>query len=254
MKEKKIEDFLGVLTIFVMVLTVFAVVAIYSGIKDIDTHPNYRNTINVSGEGEVFVKPDLGMVTFSVTNEDESAQKALTENTSKTNQLFNYLKEKGIEEKDIKTTSFNISPRYEYIEKDMYGSGKRVLAGYQATQAVEVKIREIDVMGEIIEGGVTSGANEVYGVRFVVEDEEQYMEEVREMAINNAKDKADKLAGQLGVRLVQIVNYNESGSPIMYREEMAYDAVGTGGSYPSTSVQVGENSIKSTVSISCEIK
>ncbi len=259
MKDNRIFNVLIIVfVVFLVSLTVLVNVTISNKAKEaeyIGKSPNFRNIITVSGEGEIYARPDLGLAVFSVTNEHSDVQQALAENTRNTNRIIDFLKENGIEERDMKTTNFNIFPRYEYIEQGIFSSGKRVLAGYQVIQSVEVKIREIEETGKIIEGAIKSGANEVSGIRFIIENEEEYLNEARTAAIEDAKRKAKDLSGHLGVKLARITNYNESGSPIIYSPsmDMSREAFGMGGE-SAPDIQTGENLIRVMVNVSYEIE
>lgn len=209
------------------------------------------STITVTGDGEVIVKPDLALVNFSVVTEADSAAKAMTDATEKMNQVIKAMKDSGIKEKDLKTTSFNVSPRYEFSQSSWPNPGQRSLIGYEVRQTLEVKIREIDKSGDIIGKAVESGANQVGNLQLTVDNQEKYKNEAREQAIDEAKGKAKELASQLGVRLVKITNFQEGDSPVFFLE--ASDSMGRGGG-ESPQIEVGENTIEVNVTISYEIK
>ena len=255
MKENKFFNALIViLVVFLVSLTVLASMMVLNTAKEsqyIGKSDNFQNTISVLGEGEVFAKPDMGMAVFTVSNENKDVREALNEKTNNFNRLVEFMKESGIEEKDMKTISFTITPRYEYPEADNFSPGRRVLAGYQATQSLEVKVRDIDKMGIIVQGAVNAGANEVTDIRFVVENEEEYRNESRALAVGDAKLKAEKLANKLGVELVRITHYSENEGPIVF-DMMRREAVGMGG--PAPDIQTGENLIRTVVTINYEIK
>jgi len=255
MKDSKFFNALiVVLVVFLASLTVLVSVMILNTAKEsqyIGKSDDFQNTISVLGEGEVFVKPDMGMAVFTVSNENKDVREALNEKTNNFNRLVEFMKESGIEEKDMKTINFIITPRYEYPEADNFFPGRRVLAGYQATQSLEVKVRDIDKMGIIVQGAVNAGANEVTDIRFVVENEEEYRNESRALAVGDAKLKAEKLADKLGVELVRITHYSENEGPIVF-DMMRAEAVGMGG--PAPDIQTGENLIRTVVTINYEIK
>lgn len=207
------------------------------------------NTISVSGEGRVFIKPDIALISVGVTKNNidfVAAQKGATEVINKT---VNFLKSKEVEEKDIKTTSYNISPQYDYIK------GEQKFRGYEVSQNLEIKIRNLDSVGEILSGVTQSGANMVSSLRFEVDNMDKSKEEARAEAIVEAKEKAKILSKQLGVRLKKIVSYYESDGgfhgPIYFGEA----TFGKGGDFaPAPSVSTGENEIKINVSVMYEIR
>ena len=207
----------------------------------------YRNTINVIGEGKVMAKPDIALVKASVVSEGKNVTAVQDANTKNMNKIIEFLEDSGVKEKDIKTVNYNLNPRYVYRE----GAAPRI-AGYSITQGLEIKIRDLDKVGQILEGTVTAGANQINSFVFRVDDDEELRAEAREIAIKEAKKKAKELASQLGVKLVKLSGYNESFSnPIMYKE-MSYDMAGRGGG-GLPNVQAGENEIIVNVNLSYEI-
>ncbi len=211
--------------------------------------------VSVSGTGEVFAVPDIATITFSVINESETAEEAIRESAEKMNQAINFLKEQGIENSDLKTTNLGVYPRYEYRSAgEMFPpSGERELVAYQANQSLEVKIRNLDEVGSIIEGTINVGANQVSNLFFTVEDEEELKNKAREMAIAEANKKASELENQLGIKLKRIVSYNETGQPYLMRdfavgaETMAMDS-------DTPVIEPGENRIEVGVNIGYQIE
>ncbi|MDO8424887.1 MAG: SIMPL domain-containing protein [bacterium] len=213
------------------------------------------NSVTVSGVGEVFVKPDLAQTFFSVVTEAKTVGQALSGNTEKMNAVISFIKGQGVEAKDLKTTAFNIYPRYEYqrVETDIYPypPGKRVLVGYEVSQSLQVKVRDLTKVGTIIEGAAQAGANQIGDLQFTVDKEDEFKKQAREQAITQAKDKAKELASQLGIKLVRVINFSEGvSSPIFFGKEMAMSPSG-GGSVPQ--VETGENKIQVQISITYEI-
>lgn len=216
-----------------------------------------KDTITVSGKGEVMVKPDIATVSFGVTAENLDVAKAQTEATTKMNGIIDLLKSKGVAEKDIKLTNYNIYPRYDYVQATtLYPyTGKQVLAAYVVSQTVEVKIRDISKAGEILSGAGALKVTDVSGLNFTVDKEDAVKDEARALAIADAKDQAKILAKNLGVKLVKITAFSESGNyPIYYGMNKSM-ALGVGGdSEIAPQVPMGENKITSNVSITYEIR
>ena len=215
------------------------------------------NTITVYATGEVYTKPDLTITTFSAITEAKTVAEALSENTEKMNDVISFVKAQGVEDKDLKTTSFNIYPRYEYqkIETEIYPypPGKRVLVGYEVTQSLEVKIRDMTKIGDILQGATDAGANQVGDLQFTIDKEEEFEKQARKEAIEKAKAKAEELAFQLGVNLVKITNFSESSvAPYFYGLEKAAAPAGLGGG-EAPQIETGENKIEVTVTITYEI-
>jgi len=245
------------LMVLLFASTLYIFVSIQNKIKEgryIGQEIESKNTITVSGTGEVYTKPDLAFTTFSVVTEKKEVAEAMEENTQKMNAIINSIKEQGIEEKDLKTTSFNIYPIYEWNERtQFYPDGQRVLVGYEIKQSLEVKIRDMGKIGIIIQKATDAGANQVGNLQFTIDDEDEVKKQAREQAIKEAKDKAKELASQLGIKLVRIVNFNENGTIPYYSAPKAEMAAMDSNSEEVLQVETGENKIEVNVSITYEI-
>jgi len=255
--EKNI--FLVIIGAFFVVLILFFGVSIQNKIKEgkyIGQEIESKNTISVSGTGEVYAKPDLAIINFAIENEAKTVAEAMSENTKKMNEIINSLKNEGIDEKDLKTLNFNIYPRYEWhdelITKD---NSRRVLVGYEVSQSLQVKIRNMEQIGEIIREAANAGANQIGNLQFTIDNQDEFEKQAREKAINEATEKAKELASQLGIDLVRIVNFNESSSrPSIYNlAKSSYDIMSAGGIEEASQVETGENKIEMTVNITYEI-
>jgi len=202
-------------------------------------------TINVSAEGKVEVSPDMANISFSVVTEGTDTQKIYADNTSKMNSAIEFVKSKGIEEKDIKTTQYNLSPKYEYDEE----TRKSFISGYTLTQTVSVKVRELAKVAEVIEGLSPLGINQIGNISFTVEDQEQYLAEARNEAFAKAKAKAETMAAVNGVKLGRVMNFSEyQASYYGYKGE----ALGLGGGdavLPAPQIQPGTQEVTIQVNI-----
>ncbi len=245
----------GVRAILALLVGILLIVLIaYFAIDVKNKIQTTENTITISETGTVYTKPDLAVTSFSVITEEKTVAKAMEDNTKKMNDVISFIKEQGVEDKDLKTTAFSISPRYEWYDSDNY-SGRRVLVGYEIRQTLEVKLRDLDKIGVIIEGGTSVGANEVSDLQFTVDKQDELKKQARDEAITKAKAKAEELAKQLGVKLVRISNFSES-TAIPYYATIKESALGIGGGgvAPATpQVETGENKIEVQVSITYEI-
>lgn len=253
------------LGVLVIILAIYVGVLAIGEIKKVgiigkDLAP--QATISVSGEGERFMKPDLATISFTVRKEAKTVSAAQEEATKQVDAVLAELKVLGIDEKDIKTTAYNIYPKYEW-NASLYPCvdyrcppGKQVLTGYEVSHSSDVKIRKIEnagvVLGKLGELQVT----EVGQVAFSIENEDKVKAEARAEAIKEAKEKADKLAGDLGVSLVRIVSFSESGGGYMPMYSKAIDSFGVGGTSvaPTPEIPIGENKIASNVTIVYEIR
>jgi len=249
-KKNIITALMIVAIIFLVSLTVWVSIDAQNKVRETE------NTITVSDTGEIYAKPDLALTTFSVITEEKTVAEAMSENTKKMNAIISSVKGQGVEEKDLKTTTFNIYPRYEWqrekTEIPPYPQGERVLVGYEVRQSLQVKIRDMEKVGKIIEGATAAGANQVGDLQFTIDKEDELKAQARKEAIEKAKTKAKELASQLGVNLVRISNFSESGVVPRYYDLKEEVPMGIGGG-ETPQIEVGENKITVTVTITYEI-
>lgn len=243
-------------------IVIAVIVVIFIGKMAFGGHCEWRdnkgvvNTITVSGKGEKMATPDIAQISFGVSAENMDVGKAQTESATKINNIIDLLKTKGVDVKDIKTTNYSINPRYDYIQASTnypYG-GKQVLAGYTVSQTVEVKIRKIADAGAILSGVGEFGVTDVSGLNFLVDAEDTLKLEARNLAIKDAKDQAEVLAKELGIKLVKITSFSESNNYPVYRDYMMSAKAEMAPSSVAPQVPAGENTITSNVSITYEIK
>lgn len=219
-------------------------------------------TISVTGEGEVTAIPDIGKFSFSVMAEGADAVKAREESNTKANDIIAFLKEKGVEEKDIKTESYNLSPKYKYEQKPCpigsYCPLEQIQDGFEVMQIISVKVRNIDLAGDLVAGAGDKGATNLSGLEFTIDDTSVLEDEARKEAIADAKAKAEVLAKELNVELERMVGYyeEENGGPVPYYGMGGDMMVKTAMEESSVSpdIPVGENTTKSRVTITYQIK
>jgi uncharacterized protein YggE len=255
--QESIKSALGMLTIVLILVSVFIIVQIVSGFKkqgDFDT-------ITVDASAETFATPDIAEISFSVIKEDKELVVAQENVDAIIKNTLESLKAVGIEEKDIKTTYYNANPRYEYGKvicmQYRCDDGERALVGYEANQSISVTIRNLDNVGKVISVLGSAEVSNIYGPNFRIEDEDDLKAQVREEAIAKAKDKAKDLAKNLGVRIVGIENFSEGyGGGIYYAKTeigMAEDmAVSSGAG--NAIIPTGENKVETSVTITYRVK
>lgn len=256
-----------------MFLSIFLLVKIVADLKKLpnagrEIYP--QSTIMVSGQGEAFAIPDVASFTFSVTETSETVESAQGLLDAKISKSLAVLKEAGIEEKDIKTTNYNVYPKYEWSQKPCArgiepaggftypcSNGQNELVGYEVSQSITVKVRKVDQAGDLVSKIGAVKVSNISGVEFTVDDREKYVKQAREEAISKAKEEAKILAKQLGVRLGRILYYNDnSGYPMpYYGEGMGGDMMKVSSVAPARAeLPQGETKITANISITYEIK
>ncbi len=210
---------------------------------------NAQNTISISGMGKVTAKPDTSNITFTVRQQAKDNKEGQDKIAKKIALALPQIK-KLVDEKDIKTNSYSSYPRYLYP-----ANSQAKIDGYDVSQSVTIKVRKIDDVAKVLDIISTSGINEVSGPDYVIDNDDIYKDQARALAIKQAKEKAEVLAGQLGVNITRIVSFAESGSgprPMYMMKAMSVSQ----GSDVATAPELptGENEISSSVTITFEIK
>lgn len=221
------------------------------------------NTVSFSGEGKVLAKPDIALTTLTILTEATTSKAAQDNNSKKSEAVMDFLKKQEIDEKDIKTVSYNIYPQYSYprpysptqsyMPPDYYSNPK--ITGYQVNETIEVKIRDLGKVSSILDGVVTAGVNQISGLQFDIDDKEKLKAEAREKAVADAKKKADELEDQVDIKLGKIINYTEgfNGWPApMYYKAAEFDSAEMGGGGPD--IATGQNEVVVNVTITYQIK
>jgi uncharacterized protein len=264
MQTEELKNIYKWVWIVLIILAVFLGVRTLASLKDLrNTSPSY-NTINVTGEGEVFAIPDIASFSFTISADAKTVSEAQEQVTDKMETVIGAIRGLGIEEKDIKTTDYSVYPRYSYTQAPCTQfscpPSRQVLEGYTATQNVSVKVRETKNAGDALAAAGEKGATGLSNISFTVDDPEKLTEEARKMAIENAREKAEVLSDELGVRLVRVVSFYDSsdngGVMPMYREMvgMGSDGKDIAVAQSAPPIPVGENKYKVMVNVVYEIR
>ncbi len=218
------------------------------------------DTITVQGNGQATLPPDVARISFTVENTSATVSEAQAATTKQANAAIEYVKEQGIDDKDVKTLSYNISPQYSYPNPCSPGalcptySGTPKITGYHVAQTIQVTMRDLSKTGELLGGLGSLEVQNVNGPALALDDSTAGYNAARADAIDKAKKQAKLLAKQLGVRLGKIVNFSESSGgypyPMMYG--MGGDAVLSKAEAPN--IPTGENTYNASVSITYEIR
>jgi uncharacterized protein YggE len=170
-------------------------------------------TISVSGVGQVSARPDRALVRLGVQVEAGTAGEALAQNSAHIQNVLSALAEAAIPVEDIQTHTVQLQPRY-----DEHTIGQR-LAGYMALNVVEVRVRNLDELGKLLDTAVGAGANTIQGIYFEVSDSTALLDQAREAAMQEAKHKAERLAALANAELGEVYTLNEASylpPPVIY--------------------------------------
>lgn len=215
---------IGLLSLFLLVKTVNEIKT-YSTIGEPATA--YQNAITVSGKSEMMIKPDVTVLSITIDESANTIEEAQSKAATKEKRAIAFAKEKGIKADDIKTTYYYTSTKYETastpcpmpktptVSYVAYPCGSKTIeAGYQTTETVEFRIRDItahpEKAGELVAGLGSMGVKPSNPVS-TVDNPEAFKRQVRAEAIAKARKEAEVLARDLGVKLVKITSFAENG-------------------------------------------
>lgn len=241
---------------YLITILIIGIVASYLGtlIYQFKNLPqNYPQQISVTGEGKAYAKPDIALVNLGVHSEATKSQDAVDKNNTIMNDIIKAVKDLGIDEKDMKTTSYNLSPLHDYTQKG------RVFKGYSLDQQLQVKIRNFEKISDVLDKASSLGANTIGDLQFTVDNPETARAEARAKAIEQAKEKAVSLFAQSGLKMGKLVNVYEGGFGGCGYGGCTVPTYGMGRALDKTAsvapeIQPGQSEINTTVTLTYWIK
>lgn len=201
--------------------------------------------ISVNGTGSVTVTPDVGVFDIGVEVTEETVALARSGAAEAMQRVRDAVAASGVEDRDISTRSFNIYPQYDYDREE----GPPEIIGYTVNNWIEVKVRDIDRLSEVLDDALTAGGDaiRVGGISFRVDEPEQYTDEARKLAVEDARARAQQLADLAGVTLGDARSISESSGGFARQGIARAEAAFAGDS--STPISPGESEVAVTVHI-----
>lgn len=169
---------------------------------------NKNDLFTTTGEGKAVAIPDIASLSIGITQNATTVSEAQKKINEVSKKITYSVKDIGIEEKYIKTTNYSVYPDYNYTLS-------RTITGYKATQNMEIKIKDIQKINQVIDTATSNGANIIGNVNFTFSDQlkAELEEKARKEAIDSAKKKAESLAKVSGIKLRKLINVVESDNP-----------------------------------------
>ena len=205
--------------------------------------------LEVTAEGESKRVPDLATITAGVVTQAADAAAAMRENATRMDRVITALKRAGIADKDVRTASISLQPQYRYAENQ-----PPVITGYQASNTVTVKFRDIAKSGGVLDALVATGANQINGPDLGLDDPAAAMDEARLDAMAKARARAELYARAAGLKVKRILSISETGSemprpvPILMRaQRMVADSA-------QSKILPGEQSLTVNLSVRFELE
>jgi uncharacterized protein YggE len=202
--------------------------------------------LDISATGESHRIPDIATISAGVVTQASSAARALGDNATRMTATIAALRKAGVEARDIQTQSIRLSPQYRYENNQ-----PPVLTGYQASNNVSVRFRDIARAGAVLDALVAAGANQIDGPNFSIDHPEAALDEARTEAVAKARARAELYARAAGLRVGRIVRISESGGDGVPVRPMPMMAMAK---RDATPIAAGEEALSVTLQVTFELQ
>ena len=197
--------------------------------------------VTVTGEATVAVAPDTAVIRIGVSSQEKTAREASEANAKQMTAVLAAIKGNGIAERDIQTSRLSLQPQY-----DPNKAGTAHLTGFQATNQVTVRIRDIDKLPALLDRAIAAGANEMSGIEFVVSEQSKLLDRARDDAVADAHRKAELYARAAGAKLGHVVAITEESSVVPPRPMQALRA-------SAVPIAPGEQTLRAMITVTYEL-
>jgi uncharacterized protein len=203
--------------------------------------------LELTARGEAKRVPDVAVISTGVVTQSVDAASVMRDNAARMARVLAALKRAGVADKDVTTSAINLMPQYRYNNNQ-----PPVITGYQASNQVSVRFRDISRSGAILDALVKEGANEINGPSLTIDDPQAAQNEARVAAIKAARERATLYASTMGMKIKRIVSITESegmsGGPVPLMMMKA------GREAADTSVMPGEQNVGMSVTMVFELQ
>ncbi len=209
--------------------------------------PGDATLLSVSAQAQAHRVPDIATISAGVVTQAADANAAMQANATQMAKVMAAIKAAGIAERDVQTAGINVSPTYRYAENQ-----PPAITGYQASNTVNAKVRELGKLGKVLDALVANGANQVNGPNFEIDKPDEAFDEARIAALRKAEARAQIYAKATGLKVRRVVSISEGGSfqpPVPVMRAMAMEAVGKA----DTSVSPGESTLSVNLDVVFEL-
>jgi uncharacterized protein YggE len=236
--QKKLGVFLAAAA---AVLLVFSCARKPRGVLD-------ARSVSVTGTGAVVVIPDRAQLAVSVVTRADDVLSAANENAQKMIAVQNAITVLGVEKKDLSTSNYNVAREMNYRD------GVQIPGMFRVTNRLNITLKELDILGSVIDAALVAGANEIASLEFSSSDKENATKEARRLAINQAAGAARLLAEESKARLGRALFISEMETPVEYRSPAPANARMFSESPPSTPIAANSTMVTVTVQATYELK
>ena len=208
--------------------------------------PSDATLLSVSTQAQVSQAPDIATISSGVVTQAADGNSAMRQNAEQMTRVLAALKSAGVADKDVQTSGINLSPQYHYQDNQ-----PPKITGYQASNTVNVKLRDVAKLGKVLDALVASGANQINGPDFGIDQPEPLYDQARIKALKLARDRAQTYAKALDLRVRRIVSINEGGGTMP--RPMPQMAMMKAEAYDATPVAAGESSVSVSMDVVFEL-
>ena len=201
----------------------------------------------VSAEAESRRVPDVATISAGVVTQAADANSAMRSNATQMDKVMAAIQAAGIPQRDIQTSGINLNPQYRYVENQ-----NPTIIGYQASNTVNLRVHDIAKLGKVLDALVASGANQVNGPSFEIDQPEPAYDEARRAALDKAQARAAMYAKTLGMRVRRIVSISEGGGS-RPPGPIPMQAMARGKAEADTAVSPGETALTVTLDVVFEL-
>jgi uncharacterized protein YggE len=209
--------------------------------------PSDGTLLSISAQAEARRVPDVATLSAGVVTQAADANAAMRANATQMDKVMAAIKAAGIAERDIRTSGISLNPQYKYVENQ-----SPTITGYQASNTVDLKVRDVARLGKVLDALVASGANQVNGPNFEIDQPEPVYDQARRDALQKAQARAEMYAKALGLKVRRIVSISEGGG---YRPPMPMPmmAMARAKNESDTSVAPGETTLTANLDVVFEL-
>jgi uncharacterized protein YggE len=204
--------------------------------------------LSISAQAEAKRAPDVASLSTGVVTQAADANAALRANAEQMTKVVATIKAAGVADKDIQTSGININPDYRYADNQ-----PPKIVGYQASNTVNIKVRDISKLGKVLDALVANGANQVNGPSFEIDEPEAVYDEARRAALDKAQKRAEMYAKSLGMTVKRIVSVSEGAGFQPPRPMMMMAMKSQSADAAASPVSPGETSLSANLDVVFEL-
>lgn len=211
--------------------------------EDVKTN---ESIATVTGEGTIEAVPNVAYVDVGVTTENISSKAAQQKNKQKMNNVMDAINKYKINKKDIKTVSYYINPNYSYTDEVTR------ITGYTVVNTIQVTIRDLDNVGDILDATSSAGANTTGDIQYDIEDKTDLYNQALGDAVKKARVKADAIANASGLKVTAVKNIDETSKPTYYPIVYNMNTLDKAAASSSTTTPTEKGTMKITADVNAE--